>query len=300
MKKKICLLIILMFALATPKVQAVDIQSLLSNIGFNAFLQKDAKEEITKVLEKQQDYANRKNYTKLKALYTSTYANFDGIDMDSYIDSLKKTADRHGKLKYQTIINSVNIYGDYATVEATDITDGVTKESYEVIPGKGILHSEAKAIYYFKKEDGVWKIDSEMALNEKSYLKYGSAKEIEINLYAPECVKADTEYNIKVSAELKEARGIIASVTSEVIQLPHQKAEDIFRAIKQDGELERVVISNNKGKNEMAFASVALAKPVLNKDSKLGFSIDGVAFVSSRVNVIPAPIKKEQTNEQKK
>ena len=139
-----------------------------------------------------------------------------------------------------------------------------------------------------------------MALNEKSYLKYGSAKEIEINLYAPECVKADTEYNIKVSANLKEARGINASVTSELIQQTKQKAEDIFRAIKQDGELERVVISNNKGKNEMAFASVAFAKPILNKNAKLDFTIDGVAFVSSRVNVIPAPIKKEQTNEQKK
>ena len=300
MKKKFCLLVILMLAIAVPKVQAVDVQTLLSNIGFNVFSQKDAKEEITKVLDKQQNYANKKNYDKLKSLYTSTYTNFDGIDMDSYIDSLKKTSDLHGKLKYQTVINSITVNGDYATVEAVDITDGITKEPYEIVPGKGVLHSEAKAMYYFKREDGIWKIDSEMALSEKSYLKYGSAKDIDLKLDAPECVRADTEYNIKISTDLKEAKGIIASITTEKIQFPHKKTEDIFRAIKKDGELERVVTSNSEGKNEVAFASVAIASPYVNSESKVDFKVDGVAFISSRVNVIPALIKKERTNEQKK
>ena len=300
MKKKFFLLIILIFTIAIPKVQAIDIQSILSNIGFNVFSKKDAKEEITKVLDLQQNYANKKNYDKLKLLYTSTYANIDGIDINNYIDSLQKTANIHGKLKYQTIINSINVNGDYATVDAIDITDGITKESYENIPEKGILHSEAKAIYYFKKEDGTWKIDSEIALSEKAYLKYGSAKEIEFKLNAPECIKANSEYNIKVNVDLKEARGIIASITTEKIQFPHKKTEDIFRAIKSDGELERVVTANNEGKNELAFASIAIASPYKNEESKIDFKIDGVAFISSRVNVIPIFVKKESTNEQEK
>ncbi|MBQ7450779.1 hypothetical protein IJS77_05115 [bacterium] len=298
--KKICLSIILMFIVAVPKVQAVDIQTVLSHIGFNLSSQKDDKAEITKVLDRQQSYANKKNFAKLKTLYTSTYVNTDGIDMDSYIDSLEKTGDIHGKLKYKTIINNIVVNGDYATVEAVDIAEGVTKDSYDVIPGKGVLYSEAKAVYYFKKESGEWKIDSEMALNEKSYLKYGSAKEIEIKIDAPEAIKANTEYNIKVSANLPDGRGIIASITTEPIQYPHQKAEEIFRAMKKDGELERVVTSNSDGKNEVAFASVAIAKAVLNQESKLDFVIDGVAFISSRVNVIPVPIKKERLNEQEK
>lgn len=294
MKKKICLFIILLVIFSAPKAFAFDVQSLLSNVGFNIFDQKDSKEEITKVLNKQQNYVNKKNYDKLKTLYTRDYANFDGIDLDSYIESLKKTSDLHGKLTYQTIINSITVNGDYATVDAIDMADGVTKDSYEIIPGKGILHSEAKVLYYLKKEEGIWKIDSEEALSEKAYLKYGSAKDAEFILDAPECVKADTEYNVKITVNSEFGRGIIASITTEPIQYPHKKTEDVFRAMKKDGELERVVVSNNEGKNELAFASVAVAKPVLNKESKIDFAIDGVAFISSRVNVIPNIFKKKE------
>ena len=66
MKKKFCLLIILMLAIAVPKVQAVDVQNLLSNIGFNVFSQKDAKEEITKVLDKQQNKTNKIRKTTIR------------------------------------------------------------------------------------------------------------------------------------------------------------------------------------------------------------------------------------------
>ena len=298
--KKFSIIFMLMMIMSAPKAQAVDIQTILSHIGFNISSQKDDETEIIKLLDRQQDYANKRNYTKLITLYTSTYANSDGIDMDNYIESLRKTADLHGKLKYTTTIKTINVYGDYATVEAVDMADATTKETYDTIPGKGILHSEAKAIYYLKKESGEWKIDFETALSEKSYLKYGSAKELDIKLFAPEAVKADSEYNIKVSADLPDGRGIIASITTEPIQFPHKKTEDIFRAMKKDGELERVVVSNNDGKNEVAFASVAIAKAVLNNESKLDFVVDGVAFISSRVNVIPAPKKEVKADEQKK
>ena len=83
------------------------------------------------------------------------------------------------------------------------------------------------------------------------------------------------------------SRRIERSVTNLVV--------NTFRTIKRNGELERVVTSNNKGKNEVAFASVAIAKAVLTKDSKIDFAVDGVAFISSRVNVIP--VKKVNRNE---
>ena len=294
MKKRICLIFTILILLGTSPAKAFDIQTLLSQIGFNVFAQKDAKTEITKVIEKQEKYANKKNYSKLKDLYTQTYANYDGISIDDYIESLKKTADSHSKLTYKTTINSITVNGDYATVEAIDTAEGITKNEYEHIEGKGILNSNAKAVYYFKKENGDWKIDSEFAYSEKTVLKYGTAKDINIELFAPECVKANTEYNIKISAELPEGSGIIASITAEPIQYPHLKTEDIFRPMKNDGELERVVTSNNDGKNEVAFASVGIAKAVLSKESKLDFSISGVAFISSRVNVIPQRVKNNE------
>ena len=294
MKKKICLVFTVLFLMGTLPSKAVDIHTLLSQIGFNIFAQKDAKTEITNVIEKQQKYANKKNYNKLKDLYSTTYSNNDGISFDDYIESLKATADMHGKITYKTTINSITVNGDYATVEAVDTAEGITNKEYENIEGKGVLTSNAKAIYYFKKENGDWKIDSEYAYSEKTSLKYGVTKDIEINIDAPECIKAGTEYNIKISADLPQDSGLIASIATETIQYPHIKAEDIYRPMKNDGELERVVTSNTEGKNEIAFASVGIAKAVLNSESKLDFVISGVAFVSSRVNVVPNKVK---TNE---
>ena len=51
MKKKICLIFTVLFLMGTLPAKAVDIHTLLSQIGFNIFAQKDAKTEITDVIE---------------------------------------------------------------------------------------------------------------------------------------------------------------------------------------------------------------------------------------------------------
>lgn len=298
MRKKILFLITVLFVFAVIPAKSADFKELLSQIGFNMFSQKDAKTEITKVLEKQENYTNKKNFKKLKLLFSEDYANYDGIKIEDYIESIKKTQDRHDKLTYKTTINSITINGDYATVDATDISEGTTKEKYKNIEGKGVLNSTSKTFYYLKKEDGNWKISADYIYSEKTSLKYGSAKDIEISLDAPECIKANSEYTVKINAKLPEKTGMIASIVTEPIQYPQSmQTEDIFRPIKPDGELERVVTSNNEGKNEVAFASIAIAKATLNDNTQIDIQMDGVAFIASRVNVIPGKVIK---NEQKK
>ena len=131
-----------------------------------------------------------------------------------------------------------------------------------------------------------------MVYSEKTSIKYGSAKEIEIKMDAPECVSAENEYNVKISADLPDGTGLIASIASETIQYPQAiNREEIFRPMKQSGELERVLIANNEGKNEIAIASVALAKAVVDENSQINIKVDGVAFVASRINVIPKRVK---------
>ena len=109
MKKKVCLLIITLFLFTAIPAKAVEIKDLLSRIGFNMALQKDDKAEITKVIEKQQKYAKKKNLEKLKKLYSEDYANYDGISLDEYLESIKKTWERYSKLTYTTNINSIEI-----------------------------------------------------------------------------------------------------------------------------------------------------------------------------------------------
>ena len=296
MKSKLCLLLLVMSLVVTLPAQSADIKGLLSQIGFKQYFEKDAKAEITKVIEKQQKYANHKNYKKLKLVYTSDYSNFDGINLDDYIASVQKTWDMHSKLNYTTTINSINVNGDYATVQVTDTAVGETKESYENIKGKGALNSISSGIYYFKRVNGDWKISSDMIFSEKTTLKYGSAIDMDITLEAPECVKAASQYDVKINAAPPAQSAVIASIVSEPIQYPQIKARDIFRSVKQDGELQRVITANSDGKNEVAFASIAIAKAVEAEDKTMNVQVDGVAFVASRVNVIPMK-KSEETNE---
>ena len=294
MKKKLCILFTVLFLFSAIPAKSVDIKEKLSQIGFNLFTEKDAASEITKVIEKQQKYANKNNYKKLKLLYTDDYTNFDGINIDEYVESLQKTWNTHDKLSYKTTINSINVFGNYATVYVTDEMQGQTKDTYEKIEGKGVLSSTAKSVYYFKKDSGEWKINSDMTISEKTSLKYGSTKNMEIEIDAPECVGADTQYEVKVVVNSDEKSAIIASITSEPIQYPQIKSEDVFRTLKRDGELERVVTSNNNGKNEVAFASIAIAKPLLKDSGEIEAAVEGVAFVATRINVIP---KKAVKNE---
>ena len=295
MKKKFCLLLSILFLLAALPAKSIDIKEKLSQIGFNLLEEKDPKIEITKILQKQQKYANKQNYEKLKNLYSEDFANYDGVTLEEYIDSIKKTWAINEKLTFLTTIHSINVFGNYATVEVTDSMTGQTKQPYEKIEGKGSLIATANSIYYFKKESGEWKIIADMTYSEKTVLRYGTAKDIDIRLDAPECVSANSQYDVKIiipSSVNKEAA--IASITSEPIQYPQVKSEDIFRSIKNDGELERVVTANSNGKNEIAFASVAFAKPILDSEGQVSASIDGVAFLATRVNVIPKKVKKDE------
>lgn len=298
MKKKLCTLLTVLFLFAVVPAKSIDIKEKLSQIGFNLFTEKDASTEITNVIEKQQKYANKNNYKKLRLLYTADYSNFDGISLDDYIASLQKTASMNNKIMYKTTVDNIYVYGNYATVTVTDYMEGQTKNSYEKIEGKGFLSSKAKAVYYFRKESGEWKISNDMTVSEKTSLKYGSTKDMDIEINAPECVGADTQYEVKVVvANADENSAVIASITTEPIQYPQIKSEDIFRTLKRDGELERVVTSNNDGKNEVAFASVAIAKPLVNSSGEVEASVEGVAFVATRVNVIPKRVSKNEQKE---
>ena len=66
MKNKICIIFAILLLLTTLPAKAVDMKEKLSQIGFNIIFEKDPKTEITKVIEKQQDYANNKNYKQFQ------------------------------------------------------------------------------------------------------------------------------------------------------------------------------------------------------------------------------------------
>lgn len=294
MKKKFLFLFIVLFMLVSLPAKSIDIMDKLSKIGFNLFSEKDAKIEIAKIIEKQQKYANKKNIVKFRALYSDDFMSYDGVVLDKYIEEVKKVWDISEKNLYSIAVNSIVVQGDYATVEVSGMVSVNTKDSYENIEGKGLLESTSRSIYYFKKIDGEWKISAENTYSEKAKLSYGIAKETEIDIIAPESVINGEQYNVKVKVLPKNNEAVVASITAEEIQQPQVKKEEIYRSIKKDGELERILVANSDGKNEVAFASIALVNPVINSNGEINAEIKGVCFITSKVNVV---LKKEKKDE---
>ena len=83
-------------------------------------------------------------------------------------------------------------------------------------------------------------------------------------------------------------------MNNESITFPQLKSTEVFRGVKADGVRERILISNNDNKNENAVASIGIAKPSIKKDN-INISLLGMAFLSSRVNVISHKIPIDST-----
>lgn len=82
---------------------------------------------------------------------------------------------------------------------------------------------------------------------------------------------------------------------------PPENTKEVFRKIA-DGTLERVFKANDNNVNESVVASVGLTHAENYDESKIRVYLSGLAFIMTRVNVIPENkyIKLEGKNEQNK
>ena len=94
------------------------------------------------------------------------------------------------------------------------------------------------------------------------------------------------EYTVLFAAELPKDKILLGSITNEKITYPNERQKEVFRKLKEDGILERVVRANNEGYNEQAVVSVGITKTEINEEKDLKLSVSGVAFLITRVNVV--------------
>ena len=132
-----------------------------------------------------------------------------------------------------------------------------------------------------------WLITAEQILNEESQLKYGDARFIKMDLKAPNMVSAGQEYSASLDIELGEDESAIASIENQEIIHPIGKPKEIFRQLGENNELERLFKANKKNINEYATASIGIAKTVPYDETRSRVYVSGIAFLMSRVNVIP-------------
>ncbi|MBO5434461.1 hypothetical protein J6A31_01390, partial [bacterium] len=95
-----------------------------------------------------------------------------------------------------------------------------------------------------------------------------------------------SEYTAFLDLELADNENAVATIAHQEIIHPLEDTDQAFRHLTEENELERVFVANNKNINEYATASIGIAKTERINNS-IQVYLSGVAFLMTRVNVIP-------------
>ncbi len=256
--------------------------------------------KIKRLISQMDKYSNAHNVEKLKSLYSPDFKSGDGFDFDEFFSLVDTTFNSYSNIQYKVKLKKVNIEGDDAQATLFDRTTGVLTSKSENGLTFGDLEGDCDYIIYLKKNKGKWLITSDYVIAEKTSLKYGDARDIKMEMTAPEHADPGTQYSVTLQLERPKDVFVIAALGREEITLPPSHSEEIFRKLSPDGELERIVQANTSGKNEYAVASVGFTKLKLGDDlASIKFQMSGLAFLMSRVNTKPFEdiIKKIETEE---
>jgi hypothetical protein len=290
MKKLVLLLAILLMA-PTCHAQSANID-LLAQKGFferpstkSSFL--TPTEEVRRTLFQHLKYANAYNLKNLKSLYADNYVNGDGINKDIYFDLIKKTWESYPDIKYKLDIKNISVDGNRAIAQTIETAFSSTGAKSGIVNENGTLESSSSSIYYMEKVDNAWLITSDYIVSEKTFLRYGSAKDLNVDLSAPSQVPANTPYSAVLQLQSPKDSLIIASIGHEKITYPQVVAEEVFRKVPEDGILERMFNSNDKNINEYAVASFGITRAEVKNTTEIKIYVTGLGFVMTRVNVIP-------------
>lgn len=287
--KKLLLTIILSCWMTTPVFATenndININEKLASIGFGKLFAFDPKEQISNLFKDYEKCGNKHQLNKLKNFYHEKYVNADGFSYDTYFKLVEQTWAMYPDIKYTFEVKDIDVNGDYATVRVYETAKGLAKEPSEYLADQGQIESFAEFVYYLKKFGNQWKLISDNAISEKTFLKYGEAKDIAFDVVAPGMIAAGEEYTVTFAADMPKDKLIMGSITTEKITYPSERPKEVFRKIKEDGMLERIVKANTDGFNEQAVVAVGVTKTEISDEKNLKVSVSGVAFLMTRVNV---------------
>lgn len=287
--KKIILIMILSIVCSNKvfaEVNSIEVQEKLATIGFGKLFAVEPKEQIAKVLKNFEKYSNKHNIKKIKTFYDDKYVNADGFDYKTYFKLVESAWESYPDIEYENEIKNIVLNGDFAIVQVSEKVKGNAKDESEYLGDKGLLESTAEVLYYMKKSGNTWVITSDESIVEKTFLRYGEAKNVSFDIIAPSTVVAGEEYPILFATDLSKSNIVLGSITNEKITFPAERQKEVFRKLKDDGVLERFVRANKDGYNEQAVVSVGITKAEISDTMDMKLSVSGVAFLMSRVNVV--------------
>ncbi len=270
----------------------------LKNIGIAKFENQDPKKEIINIFNLHATYSSTHNIEELKKLYAESYINNDGFNKKIFFELIEKSWELYPNIEYLTEIDNMSIDGDYACVGLKETAKGITKDPVSNIPSTGTIYSDSYTYYNLQKIGPSWKITSSSVIKELTYLKYGNAKDLQIHLSAPNLVNKNAQYTAELSTDVPANSFILASITNEPIIYPQTHPKEVFRGIRRNKPLERVLTANSDNCNEYAVASLGITKTNVSADDKISLDLSGMAFIMTRVNVVShTPIANKELKE---
>lgn len=227
---------------------------------------------------------NNHNSTNLLKHYSDDFINGDGLSLEAVKDLTLELWDAYPDIKTKSQDRTVRVFGEYATVESTDIFEGRSSMIRQEVGANGVLKAVSVGQLFLKKFGPKWKITSDKTIFEKVSIGYALGSELidqnKIKLIAPEQVAGGQQYTARIDFELPSDVKPVAAISKEVLLYPQVAAEDKFRLINEP-KLERLIPSNKSGKNELVTATVGLTGGALKP------KLLGLVFLTRRVNVIP-------------
>ena len=257
---------------------------------YTCFVQKSLTKEATQLnrfLAEYFDTFEKHNIKNLSKLYADKFISGDGFNKQKLMDMIGQSWNLSPNLKYSKEIQDVKFDKAFASVEINENLTGTTKEKSDITGDKGLIESVSKTVLYLQKFGQGWKIVSDKTLYEETSIKYGDAKDIESNIFAPDQVFNGKKYTISMETDVPDKMFAIGSLVKEPLGYHSNKTKEIFRHIPVDIKLiERLVQANSNDFNELAVGSVSYCKVDKDFAQKPEIKISGTATLLKRVNVI--------------
>ncbi len=247
--------------------------------------EKNCRKEIAAVFDKVDKYAKKYDIKGLKSLYSKSFIDNDGYNKDVYFSLVEETWQTYPDITYTTKIKDIKLNGDYATVETEETAVATSDDLDRKIIGE--LNSKSNCIYQLQRFANNWEITGESVLEEFSTLKYGDARYVNMVLESPKSIGAGQEYTATLKVDLPSNYVVVSSINQEKIVNPAQKPEENFMKLKEDQTLARIFTANTDNVNEYNVASIGITALENAPNGKVRVYMNGLAFVMSRVNVIP-------------
>ncbi len=281
---------LLIISLIVPQAIITSEASIISDRSYRIEQRKIEKENIKQIkelLNKHNYYANSHDIKNLSLFYSDKYVNNDGFNKEIYFKSIETTWEACKDITYTTKILSIDIDGDYASVQVEETANGTLIETIESIPIIGEIHSVATGIYHLEKVNDKWYIASETALTDESSLLYGDARFMSIELQAPAQVSSGETYTSTLKVDADSDTFIIGAIDHDLVTYPTKTPKSELRALPQSQILERLLTANKHNLNEYTIASLAISKVRNTGKDNFQIYMAGLACVMKRINVIP-------------